>query len=789
MSVFPRRKPFPSVVVSAIAIAALFTTSCWRDEGFIAPGDDRNLPALGYFQGKAFDLGDSIMPRDRLLNLVHPRIAVLWRSVGLRDWVAETGEGNIESFTPFPFSLSLLQPPPKEVLDAPEIAFGFFSLFSDVNRNGRFDRPMDPKLNGLYVVIDSLIKAHADAQAALAQVSELRARTLVSERYYLDAPGVLIRVDGDARDTVWRGSKSDTVHWTSYLDYRQRVMGNQNRWEKFFAKRKKENDFYFRTFPALGHISGIELRYERAFFPKPGKEDEFTAASDRAVGLNSDLTETSNFVIAKAFLGGMLEYPFTGFDQAGEDWMAGRSITDLLVFFRDQASLDTMLRAVPVGTFQVDHLERLHPGYNLLHCDDQYNCDALGPNDSISIFLGASEKFFNQPPTKSKKPFPSISPAGAADDTLGRFQGRYALNGGDTLSFLVSHGETWLDYPGTGGLLRVLPQDSIGFAAPFTDLQGVFTSFPEGAAVRLVLYYNGKRSSLLSVGQPVDAVVKARVEAASGFVRAPLSDSLIGRYVGKYDFKGDTLRVEAAGGDSLRVSVPGFAPSVYHAANDSLFRCPWGEWSLEFQGAARNGGVRKVVFRNGLQKKVVPVFNPAPSNLLKTAPGEATGIDWIAENQGSGRDTYTGFDGRKRYSACSQDGNFLRAGDGYLSDLFRSGATDSISLKQGGDFAVFRLPGLKGKTAALQLRQCADRIAKNKRTRVSVWVGADPDPSSAHQLYGDDQWLYSDTAGVYWMLDSLAVDSDPYYLMLKEEDTPDAPFANAFDGYRLGVRP
>jgi hypothetical protein len=94
---------------------------------------------------------------------------------------------------------------------------------------------------------------------------------------------------------------------------------------------------------------------------------------------------------------------------------------------------------------------------------------------------------------------------------------------------------------------------------------------------------------------------------------------------------------------------------------------------------------------------------------------------------------------------------------------------------------------MKGKVVVFQLRDCAERTAAGKRIGVSIWGGAEP--QARNLLYGDYQWMAADPGGIYWTFDSLAIDSDPYYLTLKQENTQDKPFANAFDGYRLGFRP
>jgi hypothetical protein len=765
----------------------LWLVSCQRDDGFASPSDERSLRPLGTFVGKATP-GDTASLH-RWTDLAHPKVTVLWRGVGLRDNILHSDQSSIDVQLPFAFSLNLLQPPPEEVTEAPDIAFGIFSLFSDQNRNGSFDRLSHPDLDAGYARIDSLIRESGIAKANLLAVAEIRKRTPQSEQYYLEASGTLIRDDNGKLDTIAAFANPLKVNGIyDYLKNYQRILGNQNRWERFFDLRKKSNQFYHPTSPAAGHYLGVNIRFDRAVFPRPGLESEFDLRLEKAVDAAMNLDVASTNITIQAFRSGALDYPFTGYGQPGQDWMAGRAIQDLLVFFRTQATLDTLLAAYLTGSFRISHIERLHPGYNLFHCDDQYDCDVREPGDSVIIYLGTSEAFFNAPATLSANPVPSNPknrPLPPPATAFAPWQGRYALNGSDTVSLVLRNGELW--YEGwDAGLLRVLPFDSLGFQSPIFDLQGVLTRrIAERLSDRLVQYSRGLRFVALSLGEPVTPGLLARIEKASDFEPADIADSLVARCPGKYDYGGDTLRIANAGGDSLRADIPGFLPMIFHAVGDSLFQCPWGELSLEFQAPA-GSGYRRVVFRNGSGKKVVPVFNPAPSNLVNSARTEMDGMVWDSGNQGSGRDLFVGLDRKSRYG-CSEDGAFLRPGDGFFADFSRSGAIDSISQRQGGDFATFRFPGMKGKVVVFQLRDCAERTAAGKRIGVSIWGGAEP--QARNLLYGDYQWMAADPGGIYWTFDSLAIDSDPYYLTLKQENTQDKPFANAFDGYRLGFRP
>jgi hypothetical protein len=781
------RNRLAGIPVALLFASSLFLGSCQRDEGFASPSDGRNLRSLGTFVGKATP-GDSAS-LTRLINVKNPRVTVLWRGIGLRDKLLPTVQASVDVQLPFAFSLDLLQPPDEEVSEAPEIAFGIFCLFSDLNQNGAFDRLMRPDLNASYRPVDSLTTAVGIARANLLAVSELRKPEPQTERYYLEASGTFIRDDDGRPDTVGAFPNSPGNNdYGKYLQGYQRILVNQNRWERFFESRKKENEYYRSEYPVPGHYLGMTVRFDRAVFPKPGRESEFQARLDRLLELTMALETASGKVTLQAFRSGALDYPFSGYGQPGQDWMAGRAIQDLLLFFRTQATLDTLLEAYFTGSFRINHVERLHPGYNLFHCDDQYICDVRKPGDSILVYLGTTEAFFNAPATPSANPFPSNPqnrPAPPAPAAFAPWEGRYALNGSDTFSLALRNNELWYEGPAVG-LLRVQPMDSLGFESPIFDLQGTVT--PRISARlrdRIIQYYGDVRIVALSLDEPVRPELLDRIDKASRIQPVDIPDSLVARCVGRYDYGGDTLRIANAGGDSLRASVPGFSPAIYHAVNDSLFQCPWGELSLEFQAPA-GGGYRRAVFRNGPEKKVVPVFNPAPSNLVKSARIETGGVDWDSGSQGSGHDLFTGMDGKSRYG-CSEDGVFLRPGDGYLMDLSRSRALDSISQWEGGDFATFRFPGMKGKVIVFQIRDCAERAAVNKRIDISVWGGGEP--GTQRLLYGDYQWMAADSGGTYWTFDSLAIDADPYYLTVRQENTRDKPFANAFDGYRLGFRP
>ena len=256
------------------AFTSLIHLSCQNEGGFVSPKDERNLRPLGEFVGKAVE-GDPAF-KGRAIHLVNPKVVIQWRAVGLKDKITLSPQKAINAVTPYNFSLNVTQPPPEEISSASEIAFGIVSLFSDDNGNGTFDRLMHPDYAADFTVIDSLSKDVVKAQADLLAISEIKARRPVTERYFLDAPGILTTADKEVPDTVrFREYTSDPKGWADYLTVRQSILGNRNRWELFFARRKKDNEYYWRQYPVMGHAMGAEIRYDRALYPKRGHEGEF----------------------------------------------------------------------------------------------------------------------------------------------------------------------------------------------------------------------------------------------------------------------------------------------------------------------------------------------------------------------------------------------------------------------------------------------------------------------------------------------------------------------------------
>ena len=374
------------MTASTISLSTcLFFAGCIGNDGFYSPGDTRTLRPLGTFSGKAIAGGDTVAV-SRVLKMVEPKIGILWRAIGLRDKLSTSSEGSVTAELPFDFTFQMLQAPPKEVLSSPEIAFGIFCLYSDANANGYFDRLMHPDLPGMYHAVDSLSALEAESRSALLEVSEIRTKTPTSEKFHLDAPGILATSDPGSPDTLWRVPKaSGTSFAASFLDAYESVLRNENRWERFFANRKKDNDFYSRAFPVTGHTAGLEVRYDRRLFPKPGKEALFSKHLRSTIAAKIALSAAATAVLGEAFMSGRMEYPFSGFGQTGSDWMAGRTIQDLLLFLPTQEALDTLRQAIPTGSFRIMHPERIRIGYNLFHCDDQYACDVRSQDDSILV--------------------------------------------------------------------------------------------------------------------------------------------------------------------------------------------------------------------------------------------------------------------------------------------------------------------------------------------------------------------------------------------------------------------
>jgi hypothetical protein len=766
-------------------LLSLSLFSCFRDDGIINPDDGSGKPSLGRFRGRTYNEGDTAFSSKRYGGLTNPKIALVWQFIGPKEFTYATSDGQIKDANiPFKFEFNLVNPPDKEILESPDLAVGTFWLYQDENGNGKLDRLIHPDLLAMNRAVDSIYGAYTDAQARVLEVSEIKpVRVPVTETYYIGRFGATVRILDGKPDTIWTdpdGRYLDQQLWISVLNNRFRVLNYSNRWERYFALRGRANDYYRVAAPAEGYAFAYEFPYERKLFPLPGKEAEFEARVRDATWKLIEFNARYAAMYQEEVKQGWNDYPFNGFGQPGEDWVAGRTRNYSLLYMRNMAGMDELVEAEKASSFSVTGKEKLHLGYNLVWCNDYYDCKVLDASDSIHVDLGMDEAYFNPPPTSWANPVKNPVPSGTPASWLERLQGAYMFQPDHPFSLMAAQGALWASIPDVG-TFRFLPSDSLHFFARARDMQIQIVE-EKGRVEKLLFYRNGKRwVALKDSTLEIPASDKDRLLAASGRKPGLARKDAMEGYFGRYDHAGDTLRIEAAsGGDSMRVSVPGLVPHVYLPESDSAFFSPECDCRLSFR---RNeaGKVTDAVMEREGKSALAPSFayvSRTPADLFPDP--EAKPDSAAASCDGGARDAYVWLDGKGRYKG-SPDGLFLAEGDPGVSRLEHSLPWEPVSLDQGGNGLVLKLDGAKGRTAALSVLIRKDANAGKGRVRFRLTGGADP--AGRERLLSDDFWVdfAGDSASV--SLGAWPVDAEPFYVRLERVATPYPEFPLAFDRY------
>src|SRR4051812_20399117 len=78
----PMRTALKILPLTAMSLACLLLpVSCLRDGGFVAPGEEGNLPVLAKFHGKAIIPGTTLSG-ERMGSITNPKVALVWQFVG-----------------------------------------------------------------------------------------------------------------------------------------------------------------------------------------------------------------------------------------------------------------------------------------------------------------------------------------------------------------------------------------------------------------------------------------------------------------------------------------------------------------------------------------------------------------------------------------------------------------------------------------------------------------------------------------------------------------------------------
>jgi hypothetical protein len=769
------------ILKKILCISPLFIClGCNLDDGYINPKQPPK-PTLGIFSGRANNEGDTTLSAKRLLNLSDPQVTLVWKFLGPKEFTITPGNGAVNATPPYAFNIKLLDPPSREVLENPDLAVGSFWLFSDRNGNGMLDRLIHPEMLEASRVIDSLYRIYQATLVELANIGEVKAtRVDVVETYHVGKFGTVTLGSSGDEDTLFLGhTPADTAFLEYLFNSRFRTLTYQNKWERFFTGRKRDNDYYRIFRPSQEHVFDVDMPIKRKLFPKPGNRHEFERKMRHLTAVFNDYIHIAENMISYQMSLGHHEYPYDGFDEPGADWVAGRSRNSFIVYIKDESELQELREAEKSSSFTAKGIEKVQTGYNAIRCDDQYNCEFLESEADMTIDLGQTEEYFNPPPSAIRKPGKMELPADTIGSGLERFAGVYDFEPFYPVRIASKEGRLWAQIPDEG-VLRLAAVDSLLFRAFDRDLRIQFVQDYRGQPYKLFIYKGTKkfvatRDSTLGVAD-LTQWVEAMLAPAVPFDPARAHMLTASRYA----YGADTLQVQWSK-DSLRADIPGILSGALVPGDSLSFFSRVSDFRLAFDLDAQGKCAGAKVSLAG-KTVLAPALDYAPLAPADLFPGIADSLPQTAsQHGGSGRDGFFALDGGPRYVA-GQDSLFLKAGDSWVDTLSSPDPTDSLSLRQGGDFLRFRIQGQLNKAIAIELTFCPQRGVKG-RVRLSLRGSADR--SRQDDTLGGDFWIEMDRAPVTVKLGPWKVSADPYFVRVGQIATADSPFRYSFDHYRI----
>lgn len=780
-----RRVPLRWAALAAGVACAVVLAACFRDGGFVEPGEEKNLPVLAAFQGRANIKGTSLSG-ERMGGIGNPKIALVWQFVGPSAFGVAFDKISVDTRSPFKFSAEIRNPPPDSIAFSEEPVIGLFWLYSDGNENGVLDRIAHPKVAAHDAELAGMLAAYKKAFKALLEVSDISEEWVpYKDTFLLDSVGTFIRVVDGRPDTLFksRGLK-DRNFWHEVLYRRLRLLKNYNGWQNFFALRKKTYDFHRVSVPTAEHSYLQIFEDWRKLFPKPGKEAEFEANLRIAGTAYMLYLIAINTVQTEAVDSGWADYPYQGFDQPGTDWVVGKSTRYFVLYFPNRAALDRVLQAETWGSFTVDGIDRMHTGYNLLDCDEQYRCKVMGEKDSVYVDLADNEAFFNPPSKPVRLPIADFVSVPVEQDSLKPLEGRYEYRPERPILAVSRGGSLWCDVPEVGTFRLTASRPGV-FYVPGEDLQFEFVATVGGRIGKVMMYRLGNRDVGLrtdstvrdsGLAEKIDRMLARRPERISASVSAGLP--------GTFSLGLDSLmRVRLADdGAGIGLSYLGLPPAVYRPLNDSEAYNPDSDHRLAF---ARNeeGAVTGLRWSRPPHGFFLPnpAYKPRKPGDFFPDTGNAQTTP-ASESGGSGRDTYVDWGARRRY-ACAEDGRYLKAGDGWV-EAVRKGATgDSISFRDPGDGLLFKVTGQAGKRVRLAVAVCGEKGGKQGGVLMDLRAGESAEGAFT-RILAESDWVRPGDKGDTISFSHIPIPSDPYYLELRKVQTWNDSLYFSFDGYR-----
>ena len=770
-------------------VVPLMHIFCINDQGILSPDDDRNQIPLAQFRGSAI-MDTAWGPEfiNKLNTLKNPRVELSWQYFGYTRYTTSHDIGNIPAQWPYLFSGTLLQPLPREVYEYDEPAIGTFWLYGDCNGNGRFDRRLHPELAKRDPVISSLKQRYYQELSALLPLGSLAAvRTEEIDTFLVGPNGSLLRPSGDTIIPYYYGDPGNTEAWRGIIGCWLEIIQQPNKWEYFFYARKRATTSWM----VIDTLESLTFRVRqfsaRALFPVPGKELEFEIALRNATLLLALVRFEMLSAYEDAVANGWLNYPFEG--KNGEDFIVGGSRWYHVLYFPNQAGVDEIKKAETASSFIVEGKDRIHTGFNLLKCDDQYRCKVCSWEDTIFVSMGNNWEFFDPPSGPAEKPVVSFTEQKpVAITVLNRYEGAYSLRSMKYLVIVSKPPYLWAVIDDRGSF-RLTPYNSTRFYSPFdTSIQLEALVEADGAVSKLLFYKGRNRYIPMPENDPaLFENTRAAIDTLCAKKRVTITASRLDSLASNYDWNGALMQVSALS-ESLAVAIPGLMPQPFYPASSSIFFSDRSDMELHFIANEQGDITGVTVSGTGIMKRTAPRLDYIPRSAAVIANSAAVGFTvLLSQHQGTGHDTWRSLDGKPRY-LCSQysgDSLFLRPGDGCVLGLSPARPSDSISLHDGGDRIIFRLPDRDTASfMSLEATVVSDSASSGKRVRLAVEGGTNPD--SLTDLVCDDFWITLSSNGTVVVIDPIKTPAGGYYVALEIAATMNQERYCAFDSYRIG---
>jgi hypothetical protein len=759
--------------------------ACLSDSGILGTGKAPPVPPLTIFTGIA-QVGEGTgVGQDKFSQIKNLRIALVWQFAGLKAYRNSHEEPLFSAAFPLLFTGKLQNPPPPDVLDHHEVAIGGVWLYADTDRSGRLDRLIHPELAARNVGIDSMAARFDSLVARIRTLANRSERKFdVRDTFSILVGGAIVRRSGGRADTIWHPHpRLASELWADVIRSQYRILQDLSPWEAFLVQRKKMDDRVLKTIAEREGSLTVEFSDRIRLRSNPGTEAEFAALLEASAAARMEMFYAFEKSYVEGMNAGWHDYPYLGDPRKGEDWVFGRSRRWLILYLRDPGALRQLLEAEISSSFILRNLGDLHAGYNLLHCDDQYRCEARSFRDTLVVEFGESENFFNPPSSPPEKPVSVAVEKPVPEDSLLRVEGSYAFLPFRPVHVVARDGALWAEVP-DAGLFRF---SSAGGQRYFNLLSGIQMKFildSAGRAKKLFAYVGGEQGIGWPIGEAAGwASVRDRARALAEASEAGPDRDTYARISGHFEAGMDTVRVGPSDDESgVEAKLPGLASHVFFAAKAGGFASRHAEIGLRFETARGGSPTNLVVNRDGAETWYPNldsrVFDTADSMAARD-PASWGGLDSAG---GSAPDRFLSHDGRARYG-CASDGKYLQAGDGLLDTLARRDPGDSISLVSGGDRAVFRITGRMGGVVTLELSACGSGLDAAAKTRLRFRAGPVGGPRS--DVPAADRWVKPGKEGTPIRIGPFRVTADPYLLEVTRLRTAEPERVFAFDGYRL----